>query len=139
MGADFTMQKFPSFTMTRERETKFRETIDNISQEKYEELREYLFLDDEDESYIKQSLFDSVVEANGSAYCREVAPDTAYTPKGKEYEILVTGGMSWGESPTETYDIFWRASYVEEIWDLAIDFSIEDVAKLKKEVGLNNV
>tara|TARA_R100000008_G_C3580403_1_gene168119 strand:+ start:948 stop:1367 length:420 start_codon:yes stop_codon:yes gene_type:complete len=139
MGADFTMQKFPSFTMTSERETKFRETIDNISQEQYEELREDLFFDDEDENYIKQSLLDSVVEANGSAYGREVAPDTAYTPEGKEYEILVTGGMSWGDSPTETYDIFWRASYVEEIWDLAIDFSIEDVAKLKKEVGLNNV
>ena len=48
----------------------------------------------------------------------------AFTEKGEKYELNVTGGMSWGDSPTEAYDAFNRAAFFDEIYNLAIDFSV---------------
>ena len=40
--------------------------------------------------------------------------------------MTYTGGMSWGDTPTEAYDVLCKAGHLESVYDLAMKFSAED-------------
>ena len=123
MGADFTLATFPYFDMTDDRRERFRELIVNLPASETDEFQDWYGLDDE-ESYNLEELLDDI-ESACSVCNRETSTITTYNNKGERYELNVTGGMSWGDGPTEAYDAFSRASFFESIYDLAIDFSVE--------------
>ena len=122
MGADFTLATFPYFDMTDDRRERFRELIINLPASETDEFQEWYGLDDEDYS-LEQLLED--IESSCSTVSRETTTITAYNDKGERYELNVTGGMSWGDSPTDAYDAFNRASFFESVYNLAVDFSVE--------------
>ena len=122
MGADFTLATFPYFEMTEDRRERFRELIVNLPASETDEFQEWYGLDEEDYS-LEQLLED--IEASCSTVNRETTTITTYNDKGERYELNVTGGMTWGDSPTDAYDAFNRASFFENVYNLAVDFSVE--------------
>ena len=123
MGADFTLATFPYFDMTDDRRERFTELLNNLSPEQTDEFQEWYGLDDEDSFHPADLLED--IETACSTCSSETSTLTTYNEKGEKYELNVTGGMSWGDSPTEAYDAFNRAAFFESVYDLAIDFSVE--------------
>lgn len=123
MGADFTLATFPYFDMTEDRRERFRELIVNLPASETDEFQEWYGLDDE-ESYNLEELLEDI-ESSCSTVNRETTVITTYNDKGERYELNVTGGMSWGDPPTDVYDAFSRAGFFESVYDLAIDFSID--------------
>ena len=122
MGADFTLATFPYFEMTEDRRERFRELIVNLPASETDEFQEWYGLDEEDYS-LEQLLED--IEASCSTVNRETTTITTYNDKGERYELNVTGGMTWGDSPTDAYDAFNRAAFFESVYNLAVDFSVE--------------
>ena len=122
MGADFTLATFPYFEMTDDRRERFRELIVNLPASETDEFQDCYGLDEEDYS-LEELLQD--IETACSVCSRETTTITTYNDKGERYELNVTGGMSWGDSPTDAYDAFNRAAFFESVYNLAVDFSIE--------------
>jgi len=122
MGADFTLATFPYFDMTDDRRERFRELIVNLPASETDEFQDWYGLDDED--YSLEKLIEDI-ESSCSTVSRETTTITTHNNKGEKYELNVTGGMSWGDSPTDAYDAFNRAAFFESVYDLAIDFSVE--------------
>ena len=120
MGADFTLATFPYFDMTDDRRERFRELIVNLPASETDEFQEWYGLDDEESYDILED-----IESSCSTVSRETTTITAYNDKGERYELNVTGGMTWGDSPTDVYDAFNRAAFFESVYDLAVDFSVE--------------
>ena len=123
MGADFTLATFPYFEMTDDRRERFTELLNNLSPKQTDEFQDWYGLDDEDSFHPADLLED--IENSCTTISRETTTITTYNDKGEKYELNVTGGMSWGDSPTDVYDAFNRAAFFESVYDLAIDFSIE--------------
>jgi hypothetical protein len=129
MGADFTFATFPYFDMTEDRRERFRELIMNLPTSETNEFLEWYGLDEDDCFHndlcsIPNNLLEDI-ETACSVRNRETSTLTTYNDKGEKYELNVTGGMSWGESPTDAYDTFNRAGFFEDVYNLAIDFSVE--------------
>jgi len=122
MGADFTLATFPYFDMTDDRRERFRELIVNLPTSETDEFQDWYGLDDEDYS-LEELLQD--IESSCSVVGRETTTITTYNEKGEKHELNVTGGMSWGDSPTDVYDAFNRAAFFDDVYNLAIDFSVE--------------
>jgi len=133
VGADFTFADFPYFDMTDDRRERFTELLNNLSPEQTAEFQDWFGLEDDD-SFHPADLLDDIEYACGVSN-REISTMCAFTEKGEKYELNVTGGMSWGDPPTDalTYidDIYYReyrferAGFIEEIYNLAVDYSIE--------------
>ena len=122
MGADFTLATFPYFDMTDDRRERFRELIVNLPASETDEFQDWYGLDDED--YSLEKLIEDI-ESSCSTVSRETTTITTHNDKGEKYELNVTGGMSWGDSPTDAYDAFNRAAFFDDVYNLAIDFSVE--------------
>ena len=122
MGADFTLATFPYFDMTDDRRERFRELIVNLPDSETDEFQEWFGLDDEDYNF--EELLEDI-ETACSTCSRETSIITTYNDKGEKYELNVTGGMSWGDPPTDALSYFERAGFIDEIYNLAIDFSVE--------------
>lgn len=123
MGADFTLATFPYFEMTEDRRERFRELIVNLPASETDEFQDWYGLDDEESYNIEKLLED--IEASCSTVNRETTTIATYNDKGERYELNVTGGMTWGDPPTDAYDAFSRAAFFGSIYNLAIDFSVE--------------
>jgi len=123
MGADFTLATFPYFDMTDDRRQRFADLVENLPQEETDEYMEWFGLDEEECVSLEDLLED--IETACSTCSRETSTLTTYNDKGEKYELNVTGGMSWGDSPTEAYDAFNRAAFFDDVYNLAIDFSVE--------------
>ena len=122
MGADFTLATFPYFDMTDDRRERFRELIINLPASETDEFQEWYGLDEDD--YDAEQLLQDIEDAC-STCSRETSSMYAYTEGGQRYELNITGGMSWGDSPTDVFDAFNRASFFESVYNLAVDFSVE--------------
>ena len=123
MGADFTFATFPYFHMTEDRLERFRELIMNLPVSETNEFLEWYGLGDEDSFHPTDLLED--IETACSVCSRGTSTMTTYNEKGEKYELNITGGMSWGDSPTDAYDAFERAAFFDDVYNLAIDFSVE--------------
>ena len=123
MGADFTLATFPYFEMTDDRRERFRELIVNLPASETDEFQEWYGLDGDEDCSLEDLLDD--IESSCSTVNRETTTITTYNEKGEKYELNVTGGMTWGDSPTDAFDAFNRAAFFESVYNLAVDFSIE--------------
>ena len=57
---------------------------------------------------------------------RETSAWQEYDKDGNTVEMIYTGGMSWGDMPTEAFYSLDKASYLESVYKLAVKFSVED-------------
>lgn len=123
MGSDFMISTFPYFNITDSHQDRFAELIEGLPKKLTEDFQEYFGLDDEDEFNIADLLEDIVAAC--SANCRETCSIYAHDNQGRKYELNVTGGMSYGDQPTELMPVFERAGFFESVYDLAVEFAVE--------------
>ena len=123
MGADFTLATFPYFDMTDDRRERFSELIVNLPASETDEFQDWYGLDGDEDCSLEDLLDD--IESSCSTVNRETCTITTYNDKGEKYELNVTGGMTWGDSPTDAFDAFNHAAFFESVYNLAVDFSIE--------------
>ena len=126
MGADFMYALAPVWKATDERKAKLKEVIGAISDES---LKEY------DDSYCFFNTED-MEEARGILYsaCLEVADQYDSTNRetswlkleGMSWRAVITGGMSWGDHPTESFESIAMVGTVEEVFELLKQWSMED-------------
>ncbi len=127
MGADFMFAASPRCELTRERKRRVKETIRAISDEKLlEVVDDYwpLGLDDESTpAKIRVELYKAVLE-NAEIENRE----TGWVQlDGMDWIANITGGMSWGDSPTESFDSMSAIACFDPVYELMKEFSREDL------------
>jgi len=124
MGSVFCMATFPKFGMNDERRKRFLEVIQNLEDHETEAFEETFFLGEED--YSAEELLKDIENS-----CCFFSSECDYLPTrtegGELYHLLVTGGMTWGDPPTEMFNGVERAGYFTQVWDLAVEFAVEDI------------
>ena len=125
MGADFTFAKFPRFTTNDDRREQFRQAIQSAKPEDMEWLRDDYYWDDESLEEIISDMVEAIEEAS-DIQTRETSEYTEYDKNGNEIEMTYTGGMSWGDSPTEAFDLLCKVGTLNSVYSLAMKFSAED-------------
>ena len=129
MGADFCMAKFPMFNFSDDRKEQFRQVITSMTEDDQEYLRDvYYCVDDEPIGEIVEDMLETIKEASGYS-SRETGEWNEYDGSGNRVRMLCTGGMSWGDIPTEAYAVLDKASHLRTVFDLAMKFSSEDIPK----------
>ena len=127
MAADFMFSRFPRFEMTDERENEFEDTLQEILSDPNEEV-EFMdwFMCEADETSAMQEVLGALHLINETAdNDREAVAVKDFTEGGFAY-VYYTGGMSWGDEPTEIYALFNIAGFFPEIYELALTFAQED-------------
>tara|TARA_R100000008_G_scaffold57562_1_gene35594 strand:+ start:71 stop:463 length:393 start_codon:yes stop_codon:yes gene_type:complete len=125
MGADFTLAKTPVFRMTEDRKKVLTEELSNLTQQDYENLRGELFWDDESDTEIQEACLDAIEQVMNLGEPRDCCTDWEYNENGERMMFLYTGGMSWGDSPTDNYDLVSSLYYVP-VADTIERFAVED-------------
>ena len=127
MGADFLFSRFPRFEMTPERENELEDTLQDILSDPNEETEfmEWFMYDEEDSSAFQEVLGALHLISETADNDREAVAVRDFTEGGYAY-VHYTGGMSWGDEPTEIYTYFNIAGFFHEIYDLALTFAQED-------------
>ena len=128
MGADFLFAVSPRCELTHERKRRIKETIRAIRDEKLlEVVRKYCPLGLNDEStpaQIRVELYKAVLET-----AEIETRDTNWIRfDGMDWTANITGGMSWGDLPTESFDSMSAISYFDPVYELMKEFSREDTA-----------
>ena len=124
MSADFIFIKTPVFSMTEDRKKILAEELSNLTPQDYENLRDELFWDDESDVEIQQGCLD-IIEQVMDIYSTDTVRDKEYNENGEHMEILYTGGMSFGDAPTDSYDLV-SSLYHVPVADTIERFAVED-------------
>ena len=124
MSADFIFIKTPVFSMTEDRKKILAEELSNLTPQDYENLRDELFWDDESDVEIQQGCLD-IIEQVMDIYSADTVRDKEYNENGEHMEILYTGGMSFGDAPTDSYDLV-SSLYHVPVADTIERFAVED-------------
>ena len=127
MGADFCMAKFPRFQPSEERRGQFRKAIESAKPEDMEWLRDDYYFDDESQEEIIDDMLETIEEAS-SLCSRETNEWTEYDENGNDIAFTYTGGMTWGDAPTDAFNVLSKAAHLESVYNLAMKFSAEDRA-----------
>lgn len=126
MSAEFIFMKTPVFIMTEDRKKVLAEELSNLTPQDYENLRDELFFDDESDVEIQQGCLDIIEQVMDiPLYTADIARDNEYNENGERMEILYTGGMSYGDSPTGSYDLVSSLCYVP-VAETIERFAVED-------------
>jgi len=127
MGADFMFSRFPRFEMTPERENELEDTLQDILSDPNEEV-EFMdwFMYEDDETSAFQEVLGALHIINETAdNNREAVAVRDFTEGGFAY-VHYTGGISFGDEPTEIFTYFNIAGFFPEIYELALTFAQED-------------
>ena len=140
MGADLILNSIPFCQLTDERKKKITEAVEAVEDKKILTYNEdYLFMEldlglmdavygpgSEDEALaaaVRQDILDACFEVlEQGDDCRDMA---VITFPGMEYRVLISGGLSYGDLPTEGCELLSRTA-IDELWDLLQTFSEED-------------
>tara|TARA_R110002096_G_scaffold274047_2_gene467852 strand:+ start:119 stop:532 length:414 start_codon:yes stop_codon:yes gene_type:complete len=125
MSADFLFVKTPKFTMTEDRKNILTEELSNMTPQNYDDLRDELFWNDESVKAIQEGCLEIIEEAMDLGWPSDATYDHEYNKNGERMEILYTGGMSWGDSPTDSYDLVSSIGHIP-LWDTIERFAVED-------------
>ena len=128
MGADFMFSRFPRFEMTPERENEFEDTLQEILADPNEEVdfNRWFCLDDEEDTSVFQEVLGALhIIGETAVDSREAVAVRDFTEGGFAY-VYYTGGMSWGDEPTEIFTHFNVAGFFPEIYELALTFAQQD-------------
>lgn len=123
MGADFIWFYLPAFKMTLERRKVLSDIIDQIDHE-YDVAG---FYDDEHE--YRKDLVGALDEVANLDINRQV--DQVHF-EGMDMSIWLTGGMSWGDDPTDISRVFFLLSEAAPLWDKFEEFAREEMQESHK-------
>jgi len=113
--------------MTPERENELEDTLQDILSDPNEEV-EFMdwFMYEDDETSAFQEVLGALHIINETAdNDREAVAVRDFTEGGFAY-VHYTGGISFGDEPTEIFTYFNIAGFFPEIYELALTFAQED-------------
>ena len=125
MGADFTLAKTPVFRMTEDRKRVLTEELSKLTPQDYENLRAELFWDDESDTEIQEACLDTIEQVMNLGEPRDCGTDWEYNKKGERMMFLYTGGLSWGDDPTNNYHLVSSLCYIP-VAETIERFAVED-------------
>jgi hypothetical protein len=130
MGADMLLWTLPYAAGSSERQQELERLVRNLPDVRWREVAEEHggWLEEESGSpaqWGQELLLQAVLNWSGLPQQRDVV---VFYGEGMTYRLLVTGGLSWGDSPTDAAEIFEALGAVHEIWLLLRDWAIEDLA-----------
>ena len=125
MGANFLFALAPIWKSTDERQAKLKQVIAEISDEGIAQYNEeYYLFNTEVPSEAREMLFEA---------CKACEADNCYRRDTTDMKLaempwraLITGGLSWGDSPSDVFDSLVMVSTVEEVYNLLKEWSTED-------------
>ena len=127
MGADFLFAATPRFKPTPERCREIKTFLREYPEDKlFELVGDYWILGLDDESTAKEIRF-RIYEAVLQAAEYDTRETSYLRMPGMDFEATITGGMSWGDSPTEAFNIIGDLTNFADLWDLMRKFSAEDI------------
>jgi len=93
MGADMTIATFPAFRLNNERKARIMASLNHQRAADWER----------ESADLEADLQRLCAIATGAAFTREALHMTKFDRKGAPMKVVVTGGMSCGDAPTELY------------------------------------
>lgn len=134
MGADFCFASLPAFRLTDKRLEELLALVEKIDvgEDPLGEDPEA----DNDMVCIRDAAYEGVKMLRDFITGREVE---TITMDGAEYFMWVTGGMSWGEPPTDAYEPFINMSEFDAVEQKMLEWSKADFKELGKEKMLKIV
>jgi hypothetical protein len=126
MGADFMYALAPVWKATDERKAKLKQVIAEITNETLQQYEEdYCCFNTEDWAEARGILYNACIEI--SEQYDSTSRDTAWLKMdGMEWRAVITGGMSHGDSPTDSFNSIAIVGNAEEIFELLKQWSKED-------------
>ena len=135
MGADMCLEEFPVFEMGRKDRrdyilsqvhadnevTKFPAKRRQLDEEEIQEDRDVA-------NHCYKELMVATQDRDGAHYARNVCVIDRFNEKGQKYKTMVSGGMTWGDSPTEFYSMVSLLKYnlSEEAHEQMLTWAAED-------------
>jgi hypothetical protein len=128
MGADLLITTLPVCELTKSRKAQLQKCICSL---KYIKDRTWSQLFDPEvaEEDIKKQLLEGVKEYESLQGLRTVV---RLSPQGGAYDLWISGGMSWGDYPSEAYAWMAKWEWVGEIMELLCKWAKEDLIVSKK-------
>lgn len=115
MGADFTFNLLPDCKLTPERKAALIAAINTIN-----------FDDPERDDFCapsKEQALQAVEDYDTDRWNNSRETSDMSMPHA---DFFITGGLSWGDAPTEAYDAF---RHLDDVYNLLLEWAIEDKKK----------
>ena len=127
MGADFLLWSVPDAELTDDRVAELREIVLAIPEERLLSDTENHWGGDEDEDEAAHSKVIDAIEELANARDRRDVARMEY--KDWPFPILCTGGLSFGDDPTEASLFFGIIEEVPAVWNKLAEWATEDQRK----------
>lgn len=139
MGADLILMSIPRFDPTFARKRQLARFL--INQPEADLLgfaEDYCLLDDvnpeatprQKANIIRKKLYDDVLESLKCEGNRDTCNLRFYK---MPYEVLISGGMSWGDNPTDACDTMQHVNAYGPLWEFLMQLAIEDCQNAAQE------
>ena len=136
MGADMLLRALPAAKVDQPRTEQLEAAIDGLDDDELCVIADSMSWMDEDEdngrpafSGVRDRLKDHLTVV---AECGNGVPyrgySTLYLP-GWPYEVMFTGGLSWGDAPTDLCDDFQAIACSTTLWQMLEDYARCDAVK----------
>lgn len=119
MGADFIYDIIPFAKETVERRTELTQVAYNLTEEELDIFEEEFGVKD---AIDIASMFDAYWELHRMRDVGELRLPTSVN-------YLITGGMSYGDSPTDAFDIMRPISILSRVWNKLTAWAEEDLRR----------
>ena len=129
MGADFIFQALPACHLTEGRLAALR-LLANTATVENDDLP-YGYEGEEDWRRALLAAIDCLAKDYDREVCRWDVTDDPHSPL--RFPVWITGGMSWGDSPTDASEHFDNLGQCPAIMELLLKWAKEDV----EDAGLN--
>ena len=136
MGADFCACGVPLCELTEERLTALRAVMADYTDKEIITIAEDWvsldpdYLEELSEAgkahVLRRHFVDRALESISYLDSRCASPIRF---DGMDYAVLLTGGMTWGDAPTEAYETFMEVCAANKMWKLMQTFAREDYGK----------
>lgn len=129
MGADFLFAAAPQPTLNEERKQAIKDLLEQIPyQDMLDVDNDFGGFDDTSSAEaMRKELFDTIVEV-----CEMDNRETSNIQlDGMDWMGVITGGMSWGDTPTDSFETIATINRFPPVWDLLKHFAQEDLRGTK--------
>jgi hypothetical protein len=134
MGADFRLYGLPACTITPERRVLLEHLIENTTEE---DLRDDFLAEYKGDTLDEYRGRLRVAVAWYEEWAHKSRETTYRSLEGMPYGLYLTGGLSWGDPPTEAAEHFNLLTPHLEIWKHLRAWAIEDAQKEEKAYDID--
>ena len=134
MSEGFVFAQFPLFNLTAERYDALKVVVTqsltddfDVFMEQFEELKGKTL------PQIVEIIMDAIERTSDGSH--ETGGTMHYLSTGEPFEMAVTGGMTYGDPPTEIFNSFELAGYFIDVYNKALEFAVDDQSELDGQVN----